>query len=92
MLAHSLRPNGLCLLRVCSLSVQVLQDLALPHFHHELVKAAVELSFEHPDKAQQFAGLLKHLSETGVITSTQMAQVSRQKRGAVERVGSSEHV
>lgn len=52
----------------------VLQDLGLPHFHHDLVKAAVELSFEHPDKSQQFAGLLRQLSETGVISSTQMAQ------------------
>eukprot|EP00878_Enallax_costatus_P006760 GHUV01007086.1.p1 GENE.GHUV01007086.1~~GHUV01007086.1.p1 ORF type:complete len:655 (+),score=257.56 GHUV01007086.1:532-2496(+) len=52
----------------------VLQDLGLPHFHHELVKAAVELSFEHPDKSQQFAALLRQLSETGVISSTQLAQ------------------
>jgi DNA-binding PadR family transcriptional regulator len=55
----------------------VLQDLALPHYHHELVKACVELLFEYPDKAGQLSGLLKQLSEQGVITSTQMAQVGR---------------
>jgi DNA-binding PadR family transcriptional regulator len=54
---------------------QVLQDLALPHYHHELVKAAVELLFEYPDKAGPLSGLLKQLSEQGVITSTQMEQV-----------------
>lgn len=54
---------------------QVLQDLALPHFHHEFVKAAVELLFEYPDKAAPLTALLKQLSEQGVITSTQMAQV-----------------
>ena len=53
----------------------MLQDLALPHYHHELVKAAVELLFEYPDKAGPLSGLLKQLSEQGVITSTQMAQV-----------------
>lgn len=58
--------------------LQVLQDLGLPHFHHELVKAAVELSFEHPDKAQQLTALLRQLSETGVISSTQLAQVTMQ--------------
>jgi programmed cell death protein 4 len=52
----------------------VLKDLGLPHYHHELVKAAVELSFEYPDRAHQFAALLRQLSETGVISSTQMAQ------------------
>lgn len=52
----------------------VLQDLALPHYHHELVKAAVELLFEYPGKAAPLSGLLKQLSEQGVITSTQMAQ------------------
>jgi programmed cell death protein 4 len=57
------------------LSHQVLKDLGLPHFHHELVKAAVELSFEQPDKAGTLAGLLRQLSESGVISSTQMAQV-----------------
>jgi hypothetical protein len=40
-----------------------------------LVKAAVELLFEYPDKAAPLSGLLKQLSEQGVITSTQMAQV-----------------
>jgi hypothetical protein len=55
----------------------VLKDLGLPHFHHELVKAAVELSFEYPDKAGALAGLLRQLSESGVISSTQMAQVRR---------------
>lgn len=54
---------------------QVLQDLALPHYHHEFVKASVELLFENPDKAAPLTGLLKQLSEQGVITSTQMAQV-----------------
>jgi hypothetical protein len=54
---------------------QVLQDLALPHYHHELVKAAVEQLFEHPEKAPALRGLLRQLSDTGVITSTQMAQV-----------------
>lgn len=53
----------------------MLQDLALPHYHHEFVKAAVELLFEYPDKATPLTVLLKSLSETGVITSTQMAQV-----------------
>ncbi|KAF6262938.1 armadillo-type protein [Scenedesmus sp. NREL 46B-D3] len=52
----------------------VLQDLGLPHFHHELVKAAVEQGFGYPDKAGQLAGLLRQLSERGVISSTQMAQ------------------
>ncbi|WIA38524.1 hypothetical protein OEZ86_001845 [Tetradesmus obliquus] len=52
----------------------VLKDLGLPHFHHELVKAAVELGFEYPDKAQQLTGLLRQLSGSGVISSTQMAQ------------------
>lgn len=53
----------------------MLQDLALPHYHHEFVKAAVERVFDTPGKAPQLAGLLRTLSESGVITSTQMAQV-----------------
>lgn len=61
----------------------VLQDLALPHYHHELVKACVELLFEYPDKAGQLSGLLKQLSEQGVITSTQMAQGLSRIRSAL---------
>jgi hypothetical protein len=62
---------------------QVLQDLALPHYHHEFVKAAVERLFEQPSKAAQLTGLLRQLSETGLITSTQMAQVRARARVCV---------
>jgi len=51
---------------------QVLADLDVPHYHHELVKDAVELGFEQPDKMDKIAALLAHLSNSGVITTTQM--------------------
>lgn len=52
----------------------VLSELDLPHYHHELVKGAVEEVFAHPEAAPSLAGLLRNLSETGVVSSTQMAQ------------------
>jgi hypothetical protein len=52
----------------------VLKDLGLPHFHHELVKISVELLFENPNKVGQLTNMLRQLSETGVVSSTQMAQ------------------
>eukprot|EP00879_Flechtneria_rotunda_P002298 GHRR01002491.1.p1 GENE.GHRR01002491.1~~GHRR01002491.1.p1 ORF type:complete len:322 (+),score=143.64 GHRR01002491.1:106-966(+) len=62
----------------------VLQDLGLPHYHHELVKEAVELMFEHPDKAAQLTALLRQLSESGVISSTQLAQGLTRIRNSLE--------
>ncbi|KAF8061907.1 MRF1 [Scenedesmus sp. PABB004] len=67
----------------------VLKDMDLPHYHHELVKAAVEMVFGSPARAPQLAGLLRQLSETGVISSTQMAQARRPRapgRGARARL------
>ena len=58
---------------------QVLADLDAPHYHHELVKDAVELGFEQPDKMDKVAALLAHLSNSGVITTTQMTMVRKDK-------------
>lgn len=58
----------------CCSPWQVLSELDLPHYHHELVKGAVEEVFAHPEAAPSLAGLLRNLSETGVVSSTQMAQ------------------
>ena len=60
-------------------SLQVLADLDVPHYHHELVKDAVELGFEQPDKMDKVAALLAHLSNSGVITTTQMTMVREDK-------------
>lgn len=66
-----------CLCAPSLLPLQVLKDLAVPHYHHELVKDAVELSFDQPGSGGDvIATLLAALSASGVISSTQMAQVS----------------
>jgi hypothetical protein len=57
------------------LSCQVLGDLNMPHYHHELVKEAVEAGFDKPGSMAAVARLLRDLSESGNISSTQLAQV-----------------
>ncbi|GBF95677.1 hypothetical protein Rsub_08659 [Raphidocelis subcapitata] len=54
---------------------QVLRDLAVPHYHHELVKEALELGFERAAPAMERIGdLLRDLSARGALSSTQLAQ------------------
>lgn len=51
-----------------------IRELAVPFFHHEVVKRAVTLGMESPAAETLIAKLLKEASEEGLISSSQMAK------------------
>ncbi|KAI8472184.1 MAG: armadillo-type protein [Monoraphidium minutum] len=64
---------------------QVLRDLGVPHYHHELVKEALEIGFERPAPAMERVGdLLRDLSACGALSSTQMAQGLGRVKGRLD--------
>ena len=52
-----------------------LRSLAVPFFHHELVKQALLAAMEESAAAPTLLGLLKALSESADITALQMQKV-----------------
>ena len=50
---------------------RVIQSLAVPHYHHEFVKLAVQACFENPDALEPLVGLLSGLISTGDVNKSQ---------------------
>ena len=53
-----------------------LRALAVPFFHHELVKQMLLSAIEAPQHSQALLGLLEKLSASGEVSESQTAQVS----------------
>ncbi|CAL5223519.1 g6048 [Coccomyxa viridis] len=49
-----------------------LRSLDAPHYHHELTKRALLAAFEKPDQAPALLQLLQRLTDTGVVSQTQL--------------------
>ena len=50
---------------------RALQDLAVPHYHHEFVKLTVQACFENPDATAELVTLLDDLIDTGDVNKSQ---------------------
>jgi hypothetical protein len=50
---------------------RVIQSLAVPHYHHEFVKLAVQACFENSDALESLVGLLSGLISTGDVNKSQ---------------------
>ena len=55
-------------------AAKCLVELGVPHYHHEVVKTAVELSFEDPARQAPLTALLDRLVASAEVTSTQLQQ------------------
>ncbi|KAL4858246.1 Programmed cell death protein 4 [Chlorella vulgaris] len=51
-----------------------LQNLSVPHFHHDFVARSLLAAVEHEGQAGKVLGLLKQLADSGEVTQTQMAK------------------
>ena len=50
---------------------RALQELAVPHYHHEFVKLAIQACFENPDATGELLSLLDDLIDTGDVNTSQ---------------------
>lgn len=55
-------------------AAKCLTELGVPHYHHEVVKTIVELSFEDATRQPALTTLLDRLAATGEVSMTQMLQ------------------
>ena len=56
---------------------KALRELAVPFFHHEFVRQAVMQALHGADSEALIIDLLGQLSECGLVSSNQLAKVSR---------------
>ena len=53
-------------------AARCLRELAVPFFHHEVVKQALLLAMEAPSAEAPLLALLAHMAGTGLVSGSQM--------------------
>ena len=53
-------------------AARCLRELAVPFFHHEVVKQALLLAMEEPAVQAPLLALLAHMAESGLVSGSQM--------------------
>lgn len=53
-------------------AARCLRELAVPFFHHEVVKQALLLAMEQPAVQAPLLALLAHMAESGLVSGSQM--------------------